>query len=242
MIITTSWDDGHPMDFKLIRLLEKYNIRATFYIPLTNKENEIVSLNQIKQISNYNEIGGHTINHVYLNKLSKVQAKTEIKSCKQQLEQIIGKEVKAFCFPGGKYSKRDVELVKEAGFRFGRTTRFFNTKIRPDSFLMHTTVQSYNHNFVNLLKHSAKRLIVKDAIDCMAFLPYSNNFVNLSHHYLNKAEIQVFHLWGHSWELEKFNLWNQLEELFAIFNETPNVTFMNNSECWDFFSKSINYE
>jgi peptidoglycan/xylan/chitin deacetylase (PgdA/CDA1 family) len=67
MIITTSWDDGHPLDYKLVALLEKYDIKATFYIPLANVENNVMERSQMKDISNYHEIGGHTVNHIYLN-------------------------------------------------------------------------------------------------------------------------------------------------------------------------------
>lgn len=31
LIITTSWDDGHPLDLKIAELLDKYGINGTFY-------------------------------------------------------------------------------------------------------------------------------------------------------------------------------------------------------------------
>jgi len=37
-IVTTSWDDGHPSDLKLVELLRKYDVPATFYIPIDNFE------------------------------------------------------------------------------------------------------------------------------------------------------------------------------------------------------------
>ena len=40
-IITTSWDDGHPLDFKLAELLNKYNLKGTFYIPRSNAEHRV---------------------------------------------------------------------------------------------------------------------------------------------------------------------------------------------------------
>ncbi len=234
MIITTSWDDGHPLDYKLIVLLEKYGIKATFYIPLANAENNVMERNQIKEISNYHEIGGHTVNHTYLNKLSELEAKKEINNCKTELEQIIGVEVKAFCFPGGKYSKRDIDIVNDSGYSFGRTTQYFNTKIDCESGLMHTTAQAFNHSNIDLLKHSIKRIMLPEIIECKGFIPYTKNFTSLSAHFINKSETEVFHLWGHSWEIEKYNLWKQLEDLFILLVNTPNVVFMNNIECWQY--------
>ena len=37
-ILTTSLDDGHPLDLKLADLLAKYCVPGTFYIPLGNGE------------------------------------------------------------------------------------------------------------------------------------------------------------------------------------------------------------
>jgi hypothetical protein len=233
MIITTSWDDGHSLDTKLVALLEKYDIKATFYIPLANAENSVMERSQMKDISNYHEIGGHTVNHIYLNKLSELEAKKEINNCKTELEQLTGKEVKAFCFPGGKYSKRDIDLVSEAGYSFGRTTRYFNTKIDCDTRLMHTTVQAFNHSSIDLLKHCIKRMMLTEIIDCNGFIPYNKDFASLSAHFFNNPNTDVFHLWGHSWEIEKYNLWDQLEDLFKLFVHIPNVSFMNNTECWE---------
>ena len=37
ILITTSWDDGHPLDLRLAELLHKYDVPATFYIPVSEK-------------------------------------------------------------------------------------------------------------------------------------------------------------------------------------------------------------
>ena len=41
-IIATSWDDKHPLDFKLGKILSKNNIPGTFYILITNYENKTI--------------------------------------------------------------------------------------------------------------------------------------------------------------------------------------------------------
>ena len=33
--ITTSWDDGHPLDLRVAELLAKYGLQGTFYVPMT---------------------------------------------------------------------------------------------------------------------------------------------------------------------------------------------------------------
>lgn len=40
---------------------------------------------------------------------------------KALLEQATGKEIEAFCYPGGTYTKLHVQLAKDAGYRYART-------------------------------------------------------------------------------------------------------------------------
>lgn len=238
MILTTSWDDGHPLDFKLLELLEKYNLKATFYIPLFNAENTVMNKNRIREISLSQEIGGHTVNHTYLNGLNAEKAEYEISQCKILLEDIVGQSISAFCFPGGKYSRRDVFLVKKAGYLFGRTTKLL-TFSNQQLDLMNTSIQVQNHSSITLLRHCIKRFNILPIQSNHFFLPFNRNFLKLAEHNLlkNIETNNVFHLWGHSWEIERFNLWKQLEDLFKIIRSYDNIRYLNNTETWKLFNK-----
>ena len=61
--ITTSWDDGHPLDLRVAELLTKHRIGGTFYIPRI-AEKETMSAAHIRQLSLAFEIGAHTLHHV----------------------------------------------------------------------------------------------------------------------------------------------------------------------------------
>jgi len=234
IIITTSWDDGHELDIKLAELLAKYGVEGTFYVPLKNAEHQVMSSALLTEIASSFEIGGHTVNHIYLNTLGKQDAKYEISECKNMLQQQIGKEVKAFCYPGGKYSKRDIELVEEAGFLFGRTTRLLHTDTDTDQQLMNTSMQAFNHSGAVLTKHCIKHRFIQPIVQYGFFHKANKNFIELSEIILNGMQHTggVFHLWGHSWELEKFQLWEQLEFLLNKLSTLENVTFLNNTDCW----------
>jgi peptidoglycan/xylan/chitin deacetylase (PgdA/CDA1 family) len=72
------------------------------------------------------EIGGHTVNHPILTVLDDEQARAEIVGGKRRLEEITGAPVTLFAYPNGKpgrdYTPRDVELVRQAGFRAAVST------------------------------------------------------------------------------------------------------------------------
>ena len=42
-ILTTSWDDGHPLDLKLADLLARYPIPAALYVPLGNSQQQVTA-------------------------------------------------------------------------------------------------------------------------------------------------------------------------------------------------------
>src|SRR6266481_1358492 len=113
--ITTSWDDGHPLDLRVAELLTKHRISGTFYIPRI-AENETMSAVHIRQLSLTFEIGAHTLHHADLTRATEQQAWQEIAGSKSWLEDNIGQPCRMFCPPKGKYSRRTLEAVRRAGF------------------------------------------------------------------------------------------------------------------------------
>ena len=57
-IVTTSWDDGHPLDLKLAELLGRYHIPTTFCIPIDNVERECMSPDEMRQIGDSSTLEG----------------------------------------------------------------------------------------------------------------------------------------------------------------------------------------
>jgi peptidoglycan/xylan/chitin deacetylase (PgdA/CDA1 family) len=72
------------------------------------------------------EIGAHTQTHPILTRIDESAAAAEIRSSKQTLEDVIGAPVLTFAYPNGRpqrdYARRDVALVKAAGFRAAVST------------------------------------------------------------------------------------------------------------------------
>lgn len=227
IIVTTSWDDGHVLDLKLAELLRKYYIPATFYISPRDreiKESERLTDHQILELSKNFEIGAHTMNHPRLSKIGLVEAKKEILDSKNYLEKLIGKPVTSFCYPGGDYVGIHRQIVRDAGFIFARTVERFSDGKNSDQFLFPTTIHTYRH--------------WSDAIKILRIVGVSN-FLNA---YLNWDELAIilfdktienggiFHLWGHSWEIEKNKDWKRLERVFKYISNKNGVDYITNSE------------
>jgi peptidoglycan/xylan/chitin deacetylase (PgdA/CDA1 family) len=66
----------------------------------------------------------HTLTHPVLTTLPADDARREIAASKQSVENELGRQARIFCYPGGYYSPREVELVRESGFRAAVTCEF----------------------------------------------------------------------------------------------------------------------
>jgi peptidoglycan/xylan/chitin deacetylase (PgdA/CDA1 family) len=68
------------------------------------------------------EIGAHTRHHVNLTEGNDTDMATEIKHCRLDLEDTLGKPVDQFCYPFGIYEQRHVSMAAQAGYLAATTT------------------------------------------------------------------------------------------------------------------------
>ena len=68
------------------------------------------------------DVGSHTCTHARLSDLSASQACEQIADSKQELEQILGCEVRHFCYPYGSFSPEHCAMVRDAGYISATTT------------------------------------------------------------------------------------------------------------------------
>lgn len=68
------------------------------------------------------ELGGHTLTHANLARLDEQQKFSEIKGCRDQLEDQFRTVISSFAYPFGIYDALDVSLAKKAGFVSAVTT------------------------------------------------------------------------------------------------------------------------
>src|SRR5438067_13209022 len=94
--ITTSWDDGHPLDGRVAELLTKYGLRGTFYVPMA-AETSTMSAAQMRDLSSTFELGAHTLHHVDLTDATDPVAWEEIAGPKSWVEDSTGRPCPLFC-------------------------------------------------------------------------------------------------------------------------------------------------
>ncbi|MDD5622430.1 MAG: polysaccharide deacetylase family protein [Actinomycetota bacterium] len=231
IIVTTSWDDGYKSDLKLARLLKKYRIRGTFYISPKNREfrkEDLLSDAEIIRLNRDFEIGAHTMTHPRLTKISEKEAFNEIMDSKKYLEKLLGEEIRCFCYPGGEYNEKIIELVRKAGFSYSRTMEKFEFKLAENLLLSGTALETHRNSLLTLPVDSLKILSIS-RFHLLEFIK------NLNWEYLAKKtfdEVEehgdVYHLWGHSWVIEKGNEWEKLERVLSYISGKINVKYCTN--------------
>jgi len=197
-MIITSWDDGSEYDRRMADLLERYEIPAIFYIP----NNCQLTVEDIEDLSERSfEIGGHTVSHYPdLKLLDDRTLEVEIKENKRWLEEIIGKKIKSFCYPRGRFDERVKKAVKKVGYKEARTVRVFNTGEPIDPFETDTTLH---------ITYPRKEYDGRDVF-------------KLARWYVSGYKLGYFkkiHFWGHSKEVNDRSEWNEVESLFKYIKE-----------------------
>ena len=240
-VITTSWDDGHPMDLRLAELLARYGLKGTFYIPVADPLVPRMSRAQIREVARMGmEIGSHTQTHPRIHRLEEAAVLRELRESKAYLEDLLGLEVPAFCYPEGKFSNRNLALIDQAGYKLARTTVGFRTDLGFDPRLMPVGLQFWRHSRRTLLQHALVQRNFRGAANWMRLWKGEHDPERLAESMLQHIRKAggVLHIWGHSWELEQGGLWLALEETLKRMSASGPLFSLTNSQVADLVIQS----
>ncbi len=224
--ITFSFDDGVYQDKRLIELLDKYNLKATFNLNsgrlgASTKWNSVsfggevtnVYLNpsEIKEVYKNHEIAVHTISHYNLTALTEDTINLQVGQDKQILEELSGREIVGMAYPCGGINSNEytANVLRESGFvKYARTNKMsFKFDMPKDLLLLDMSV-----HFAELTK-----------------------MYELADEFLNKefSEPACFSIWGHAYELDSEYLnWQQFEEFLKVIANRQDVFYGTNAEVY----------
>lgn len=234
MIVTTSWDDGHPLDHRVADLLARHGLKGTFYVPNRNIEgHDVMSEAKVRSLSQGFEIGGHSHDHVVLTSVPAEEALRQIVTNRQWIEDVTGQAPPGFCYVQGRYNPSVKAMVKQAGYRFARTVKNLDCGLPEDPFEIPTTLQVFDHPPTVFLKNFLKGPVTVGRARLLAAALRPGDLVmrvdRMMRHSL--AQAGCFHIWGHSWEIDAFDLWGELDAVFGLIAALgPAIVPMTNGE------------
>lgn len=199
-----SFDDGNFFDFKLIELLQKYNLvkNTVLYFPVdalgvnARKLRQGLNLDEMRQLSEIVEIGSHTISHQLLTRVSEKRARQEVIESKTMLEDLLQQPITKFCYPRGYANADIIGYVREAGYTSARNTLVGNLYEAEDPLWQSTTV------------HVG---IQRNEYGDQHWLDYAKSLWDKAKS-IEKSN-PIYHIWGHSYEIEENKEWENFEKL-----------------------------
>ena len=177
--VAITFDDGCESGLLTAApILRKLDFGATFHVTAGFLGRRgYMSPAQLRELSNLGfEIGCHSMIHAYLSDLADAELHREIIEAKLQLERITCKPVEHFSCPGGRYNRRVVQIVRDAGYRSMATSRAHANSPSTDVFelgripvMRETTLNTFEELYrgdalwrvtmQNAVRNTAKRLL-----------------------------------------------------------------------------------
>jgi len=231
MRFTTSWDDGHPFDMRVADLLDKHGLTGTFYVPARvapggccNPDGfQVLDPQQLRELAARFEVGSHTLDHKSLDSLPTDEARRQIEAGKAWLEDQLGRRVDGFCYPNGHHDAGVRALVRDCGFTYGRTTEDLHDGVGDDPFQMPVSLQFHTRrrriDVARLFVRQERRRLGegrwKRRLPVFAAALSADDFEACFRRLVDRAcaKGSVFHVWGHSWEIDRLGAWKLLDNV-----------------------------
>ena len=187
--ITFSFDDGCRRDEDLVKILNKYGLKATFNINsgllgthFARDNNYKISPEEVKNVYIGHEIAAHTLSHPTLTKLPDDETVfLQVEADRKMLEDLCGKPICGFAYPGNgdgvTFNDRVVEIIKNrTGIKYARTAvSTYDFDLPNDLFMIGPTIHITDEKLFSV----AEKFLL-----------------------LEPTEPKLFYIWGHGFELD----------------------------------------
>ncbi len=220
--ITFSYDDGANQDIRLVELLNKYNMKATFNInsELLGNKGEIKGKNgvtvghdkvfkeDLKSVYEGHEVAVHTLTHPLLTELPEKEVIRQIEQDRINLEKLNKSEIVGMAYPCGhpNFNEAVAKIVEESTeIKYARTIVTTNS-FSPQENLYMFNPTAFHLDFENLY-----------------FL--ADKFFEIE-----PEEKSVFYIWGHSYEFDFENTWDKFEEFLKYIANKKDIGYVTNKE------------
>lgn len=220
--LTLSFDDGTIQDRRFVPILNKYGLKATFNINsgLFGQKHDIVQegitinhseieADEVKELYKGHEVSAHTLTHPWLPNCTDSEVIREVGDDAKNLEKLCGYKIVGLAYPGGPgYNDDIIKLIKDnTDIIYARSTGSHFTFDFPDNLMTwHPTCQLHPIEYKELEQ-------------------LTDEFVNYK-----GSEDKLFYLWGHSFEFDKFGIWDEAEKFLQKLSGHKDICYVTNRE------------
>ena len=221
--ITFSYDDGVLQDKRLIKMFNKYGLKATFNLN-SNKLGQPGMLyrdgmsvahckfhvEEVADIYAGHEIAVHTLDHPRLTTLDEAEIIRQVEEDRRALEKICGYDIVGMAYPcGGENNDDRVAAVirEKTKVQYARTIKANH------SF----EVQDNLYRFDPTTRHE----------DWDTMFELADKFLALPE---MPDRPQIFYVWGHSYEFDMFDSWELMEKFCQKISGRDDIFYGTNRE------------
>lgn len=192
-----SYDDGVYQDIRLVALLNRYGLKATFNLnsALMNDPSSVwyaegvrvarMPPDGLQTLYQGHEIASHMTRHQNPTEMDEQALLRDIAADKAALEAFSGREVTGFAYPFGASDDRVKEALRRCGIRYARGVQSTHRFDPPDDLL--DIAPTCRHKEEEIFALAARFLAMKPDTP------------------------QIFLLWGHSYEFDMQQGWERFE-------------------------------
>jgi peptidoglycan/xylan/chitin deacetylase (PgdA/CDA1 family) len=218
--VTTSFDDGHTFDRKIVEAFNQWGLKATFNLnsgklqragtpAVEQGDRTSLDASEIADLYRGHEVAIHTVTHPWLDRLDPSQIATEVLEDRKALEDLVGYPVRGMAYPFGSYNPSVIEVLRSLGIVYSRTCRNADPCFPPaDPLDWATTAHQY-----------ATNPTVPERFEEM---------------YNNPRRSGLFYVWGHAFEFHDKKDWPSLERIYKPLSGKPDVWYCTNIELFDY--------
>ena len=223
--LTLSYDDGVYEDIRLVEIMQKHGLRGTFnvnaelyadkeYIPTGEKTwGKRLTREQVTELFSREgvEPAMHGKTHAHLQTMPMPQAIYEVIQDRALLEKQFGHIVRGMAYAYGTYNDESVQALRDCGILFCRGTIPSEDTRLPVDWLRLKPTCHHNHPKMPEL--------------CDRFLKLKVG---------TRDDARMFYLWGHSYEFERDDNWDRIEQFAEKMGGHEDIWYATNTEIFEY--------
>lgn len=218
--VTTSFDDGHTFDRRVVAAFNEWGLKGTFNLnsgklqrigkpAVEQGDRTHLDVSEVAELFRGHEVAIHSVTHPWLDRLDATQIAAEILEDRRALEDIVGYPVRGMAYPYGAYSRQVIEVLRQLGVRYSRTCEYAERCFPPAEPLAWASTAHQYHSSPTVPERFEKL-------------------------YSNSRYSGVFYIWGHAFEFHDKKDWEGLERIYKPLSGKPDVWYCTNIELFDY--------
>lgn len=234
--VTFSYDDGCRQDLRLVKIFDKYGMKATFNHNSDAVRADAFTKDEVMEhfLSKGHEIAVHGEFHRANGNTRPIEGIIDVLNCRMELEEKCGRIIRGMAYPDSGITQmgsfgcyEDIkQYLTELDIAYSRTLGRDNDEFMlPSDF--HAWMPSAHHDNPHIMEYIERFLNIDISIKA----------------YHARRMSRLLYIWGHSYEFDRNDNWEHIESICKRLANNDELWYATNIEIYDYVQayKSLRY-